>query len=89
MNSTNLINYYNINDYNKLKIKFNLTIIFNKYSFNTNIDQFIICIDTLIVKLDIFRVTETWLTDIYIIYYIYCKIQSYSTSNHHIYSQYY
>ena len=60
MNNTNFINYYNINDYNKLNIKFNLTIMtLNIRSFNKNIDTFIIFMDTLIVKPDILIFTET------------------------------
>ena len=51
MNDTNIINYYNINDYKKINITFNITIItLNIRSFKNIIDQFIICIDTLIVN---------------------------------------
>ena len=60
--NTNFINYYNINDYNKLNIKFNL-IIMTLRSFNKNVDTFIICIDNLIVKPDILIFTEIWLSD--------------------------
>ena len=35
----------------------------NIRSFNKNIDTFIICMDTLIVKPDILIFTKTWLTD--------------------------
>ena len=53
MNNTNSIDYYNINDYNKLNIKFNLTIItLNIRNFNKNIDQLVMCMDIVIFKHD-------------------------------------
>ena len=55
---------YNIKDYNRIIYNLNTdisVIIFNIRSFNKNINNFLILLDTLYNKPDIIIITETWL----------------------------
>ena len=55
---------YNIKDYNRITYNLNTdisVIIFNIRSFNKNINNFLILLDTLYNKPDIIILTETWL----------------------------
>ena len=55
---------YNIKNYNKITYNLNTdisVIIFNIRSFNININNFLILLDTLYNKPDIIILTETWL----------------------------
>ena len=61
---------YNIKYYNRITYNLNTdisVIIFNIRSFNKNINNFLILLDTLYNKPDIIILTETWLINRYLL----------------------